>query len=1078
MTSAQPLEQEVDALGDAVAPLDSDIVPITDADPASMQVLGNDAKPTEQQPVPPADDMEGEHGDADMLNNSTEGGDGVYCICRGTDDGRPMVCCDQCDDWYHAECLNISQEQIDDIELNEAPWTCPRCSPKMIPEILIPPPPEEEEEAEKQAELPPKRRTSKRRFAQLIQMEKRLQFGSEEEDEDGMDEEQPPVKHERKSQKSSQAEVKREPRASKPPPAKKPARKCAMCDNPCAKGSRYCGDDCASQYKTERVKKMLAKAGSQSSVGASQASPTTPSSGGGDAEKENELRAKITQVLQNTLEAIIRDFVADEDTKAQLPAEPDLAVALAKGLEQACFNKHTPAVPDAYILGTRGEAAYKTQARSLNLALKNSKLQRLRRSYILTREWTPETVVSLDPNEFSDDRINEVERIRAEELRHVLLTNTAEVTLTKKTHKGDVEVEVVRDELEREQEHRARQASAATAASSAPSDSDAIPPSPLSPPNHSGFSNEPPTPGAHMRSDSTPQLSAPFSLPATPVRSSTFDAALLSPGDGYGAGDMTSAMDVDADHRQGSKSQAEPSSSDPAVAIGSPQLLQHSHSRQGSVSEQGVIIPKVEDTLASLPPPSDTDFAVLLGDSFTADPESNAGDLAPASQDVETGLPRTGSASRSGSISDLRVGASSAARAPPTWSGNLVANSASLPVHLTKTGGRDLSDTESWASVLPQTLHYNGRIKPDEVDRYIRSLSSSSSREVFLFTLTLVPLAAVSADDPSSPSAAKLELDKLFHHWRSDHRYGVVTALPKGKKDERSPLLDFYMMPLEPKDEFPEFMEDMKHGVGTIRNENVVVGVAVARKPDHIRQRDAEEAKRREAARVQKQEEQRAQKQARRTELVDLTLEDDEFFDPSMHSGWGDESEPARSSSSAAPHLNTPPTVGGNMSPGKPLSAAASFVASLPPMPTTSGMPAVPGYSMPPHGFPGMPFPLPMPGMPGMPGAGAIPPMPPIDFNLLSMMQSFPHALAPAAVSSAAATSLAATMAKSGPLPFIPPPGVAPPAPWMHNAAPRPPPPPPDAAPAPFMHPQRAAMLSNNQSNNTGGRSNDHGYRR
>ncbi|KAI0500585.1 hypothetical protein KFK09_018799 [Dendrobium nobile] len=46
----------------------------------------------------------------------------LYCICRKPDDHRPMIACDQCDEWYHFDCLN----------LREAPrktFLCPACKP-------------------------------------------------------------------------------------------------------------------------------------------------------------------------------------------------------------------------------------------------------------------------------------------------------------------------------------------------------------------------------------------------------------------------------------------------------------------------------------------------------------------------------------------------------------------------------------------------------------------------------------------------------------------------------------------------------------------------------------------------------------------------------------------------------------------------------------------------------------------------------------------------------------------------------------------------------------------------------------
>eukprot|EP01119_Soliformovum_irregulare_P015804 TRINITY_DN4507_c0_g1_i5.p1 TRINITY_DN4507_c0_g1~~TRINITY_DN4507_c0_g1_i5.p1 ORF type:complete len:503 (-),score=105.88 TRINITY_DN4507_c0_g1_i5:67-1575(-) len=36
---------------------------------------------------------------------------GPYCVCRGADDGTPMICCDNCNEWYHLACINMTQKQ-------------------------------------------------------------------------------------------------------------------------------------------------------------------------------------------------------------------------------------------------------------------------------------------------------------------------------------------------------------------------------------------------------------------------------------------------------------------------------------------------------------------------------------------------------------------------------------------------------------------------------------------------------------------------------------------------------------------------------------------------------------------------------------------------------------------------------------------------------------------------------------------------------------------------------------------------------------------------------------------------------
>ena len=46
----------------------------------------------------------------------------LYCICRKPYDHRAMIACDQCDEWYHFDCINLSS----------APkiYICPACKPQ------------------------------------------------------------------------------------------------------------------------------------------------------------------------------------------------------------------------------------------------------------------------------------------------------------------------------------------------------------------------------------------------------------------------------------------------------------------------------------------------------------------------------------------------------------------------------------------------------------------------------------------------------------------------------------------------------------------------------------------------------------------------------------------------------------------------------------------------------------------------------------------------------------------------------------------------------------------------------------
>ncbi|KAF8261003.1 hypothetical protein EI94DRAFT_839225 [Lactarius quietus] len=60
------------------------------------------------------------------VQSSTDGDDEeILCICRGRDDGRELVQCDDCRTWYHLECLGIVD--IAELGREEDPWYCHNC---------------------------------------------------------------------------------------------------------------------------------------------------------------------------------------------------------------------------------------------------------------------------------------------------------------------------------------------------------------------------------------------------------------------------------------------------------------------------------------------------------------------------------------------------------------------------------------------------------------------------------------------------------------------------------------------------------------------------------------------------------------------------------------------------------------------------------------------------------------------------------------------------------------------------------------------------------------------------------------
>ncbi|KAF4960266.1 hypothetical protein FGADI_1081 [Fusarium gaditjirri] len=54
---------------------------------------------------------------------------GPYCLCRGADDHRWMICCENCEDWFHGECINMNKEIGENLIEK---FICPLCTNKSL----------------------------------------------------------------------------------------------------------------------------------------------------------------------------------------------------------------------------------------------------------------------------------------------------------------------------------------------------------------------------------------------------------------------------------------------------------------------------------------------------------------------------------------------------------------------------------------------------------------------------------------------------------------------------------------------------------------------------------------------------------------------------------------------------------------------------------------------------------------------------------------------------------------------------------------------------------------------------------
>lgn len=67
-------------------------------------------------------DAAGDTGDGE---ESDESDSGPYCICRGPDNHRFMIACDQCEDWFHGDCIGMDKYTGENLVQR---YICPNCT--------------------------------------------------------------------------------------------------------------------------------------------------------------------------------------------------------------------------------------------------------------------------------------------------------------------------------------------------------------------------------------------------------------------------------------------------------------------------------------------------------------------------------------------------------------------------------------------------------------------------------------------------------------------------------------------------------------------------------------------------------------------------------------------------------------------------------------------------------------------------------------------------------------------------------------------------------------------------------------
>ncbi|XP_048874440.1 death-inducer obliterator 1-like isoform X2 [Brienomyrus brachyistius] len=58
--------------------------------------------------------------------------DALYCICRQKHNERFMICCDRCEEWFHGDCVGITEAEGRQLEENGEDYICPSCTTQTI----------------------------------------------------------------------------------------------------------------------------------------------------------------------------------------------------------------------------------------------------------------------------------------------------------------------------------------------------------------------------------------------------------------------------------------------------------------------------------------------------------------------------------------------------------------------------------------------------------------------------------------------------------------------------------------------------------------------------------------------------------------------------------------------------------------------------------------------------------------------------------------------------------------------------------------------------------------------------------
>ncbi|XP_036915936.1 death-inducer obliterator 1 [Sturnira hondurensis] len=107
----------------------ADSSPPRHQEPAAEQAVSDGRERTSEGRVAPGAREEGPRGsgkhkpECEVYDPSA-----LYCMCRQPHNNRFMICCDRCEEWFHGDCVGISEARGRLLERNGEDYICPNCT--------------------------------------------------------------------------------------------------------------------------------------------------------------------------------------------------------------------------------------------------------------------------------------------------------------------------------------------------------------------------------------------------------------------------------------------------------------------------------------------------------------------------------------------------------------------------------------------------------------------------------------------------------------------------------------------------------------------------------------------------------------------------------------------------------------------------------------------------------------------------------------------------------------------------------------------------------------------------------------